>query len=209
MPRLLRRFRGGLVAWPSLGLALLLAGGCGAPDDLPPPGADRLVVVHWWDEGGGLPAYLQADRVVQEGAVFESLEFRTVLMRLPGADGVVYVTAPRAIYQKGAAEEVQLDALPDQPVDGPVRFIGQWNGEVFMGRANRAVFEEKTHRMRLDQVEIAIQGLRQRAAWAAVTQDRMLPVGRLDRMPDASALTAALAALPAPLVLPPIRPPGR
>jgi hypothetical protein len=198
-------WRGVRAILASLGVALVL-GGCGAPDDLPAPGADGLVVVHWWDEKkAGPPAYLQAESVAQADMEFGKLDFSGVMMRLPGDDGVVYVFAPRAVYDRGAADEIILGADPQRPVDGPVRFIGVWNGDLFMGRAARAVFEEAKHRMRLDQVEIAAKGLRQRTAWAAITQNQSVPFGELVRLPDAPALTAALAALPSPLVLPPMR----
>jgi hypothetical protein len=198
-------WRGVRAILASLGVALAL-GGCGAPDDLPAPGADGLVVVHWWDEKkAGPPAYLQAESVAQADMEFGKLDFSGVMMRLPGDDGVVYVFAPRAVYDRGAADEIILGADPQRPVDGPVRFIGVWNGDLFMGRAARAVFEEAKHRMRLDQVEIAAKGLRQRTAWAAITQNQSVPFGELVRLPDAPALTAALAALPSPLVLPPMR----
>lgn len=188
-----------------LGLALVL-GGCGAPDDLPAPGADGLVVVHWWDEKkGGPPAYLQAEKVSQKDAEFGSLEFSQVMMRLPGEGGAVYVMAPLATYNRGAAEEITLGADPQRPVDGPVRFIGLWDGDFFVGRAAKGVFEEKTNRMRLEQVEIIAKGVRQRTAWAAITQTQSIPFGELVRLPDAPSVTAALAALPSPLVLPPMR----
>jgi hypothetical protein len=187
-------------------LATLALGGCGAPEELPAPGADDLVVVHWWDEKkAGPPAYLQAEKVAQGDAEFGKLEFSTVMMRLPGADGVVYVSAPRALYDRGAQEEIILGTDPTRPIDGPVRFMGVWNGDLFMGRAAKGVFEEASHRMRLEQVEIASNGLRQRTAWAAITQSQSVPFGELVRLPDAPALTAALAALPSPLVLPPMR----
>jgi hypothetical protein len=186
-------------------VAMALAS-CGAPDDLPAPGADGLVVVHWWDEKkAGPPAYLQAESVQQGDAEFAKLEFRTVMMRLPGADGVIYVTAPRAVYDRGASEEIVLGADPQRPIDGPVRFVGQWDGEFFVGRAAQGVFEEKTHRMRLEQVEIIAKGVRQRTAWAAITQNQSVPFGELLRMPDAPAVSAALAALPSPMVFPPMR----
>ena len=187
-------------------LTLVLVSGCGAPDDLPAPGAEGLVVVHWWDEKkAGPPAYMQAERLVQGDPEFKKLEFSTVMMRLPGEDGVVYVTAPRASYDRGAVNEILLGAFKDRPVDGPVRFIGTWNGDLFMGRAARAVFEEASHRMRLDEVEICSKGLRQRTAWAAITRNQSVPFGELIRLPDAPALTSALAALPSPLVFPPMR----
>jgi hypothetical protein len=187
-------------------VALIVPTACGTPDALPAPGADGLVVVHWWDEKKpGPPAYLQAEKVAQNDAEFGQLEFSTVMMRLPGEDGVVYVSAPLAQYDRGAKEEIILGADPDRPLDGPVRFIGVWNGDLFMGRAAKGVFEEANHRMRLEQVEIATNGLRQRTAWAAITQNQSVPFGELVRLPDAPALSAALAALPSPLVLPPVR----
>ncbi len=186
-------------------LAMLLSG-CGAPDNLPAPGADTLVVVHWWDEKkAGPPAYLQADRVAQGDAEFGKLEFSNVLMRLPGEDGVVYVSAPQATYDRAAKEAIILRADPEHPVDGPVRFIGVWGGDVFMGRAAKGVFEESQHRMRLEEVEFTAKGLRQRTAWVALTQNQSVPFGEVTRLSDAPSLTAALAALPVPLVLPPMR----
>jgi hypothetical protein len=167
------------------------------------------VVEHYLDEVGSLPAYLQAERVIQAGSVFEELTFLSVLMRLPGQNSVVYVGAPQAFYKRDAAEEIVFSALSGQPIDGPVRFLGTYQGDVFIGRADKAVFEESTHRLRLDQVEIVFQGLRQRTAFVAISEDRMIPIGKLERMPDAPALTAALGALPNPLVLPPIRKKGQ
>jgi hypothetical protein len=195
---------------PALVIGGLLAGillaGCGAPDALPAPGADGLVVVHWWDEKRpGPPAYLQAERLVQGDAEFKKLEFTTVMMRLPGDGGVVYVTAPYASYDRGAANQIQMGVAPGSQVDGPVRFIGTWNGDLLMGRADRAVFVEATHRMRLEAVEITSRGLRERTAWAEITREQTMPFGAVAHLPDAPALTAALAALPAPLVLPPVR----
>jgi hypothetical protein len=193
------------VGFAALGMALLMSG-CGAPDELPAPGADGLVVVHWWDEKrAGPPAYLQAEKVAQQDAEFGKLEFSAVMMRLPGAEGAVYVTAPLARYDRGATEEITLGADPQRPVDGPVRFVGLWNGEFFMGRAAKGIFEEKTHRMRLDDVELVGSGVRQHFAWAAITQAQAVPYGGTKRLADAPALTAALAALPSPVVLPPIR----
>ena len=184
----------------------LALSGCGAPEALPVPGADGLVVMHWWDEKKAMsPAYMQAERLVQSDAEFKKMEFTAVMMRLPGEHGVVYVIAPQATYERGAANEIQLGPLTDRPVDGPVRFFGTWNGDLFMGRAAQAVFEEATHRMRLDQVEICASGLRQRADWVAITQEQAVPFGQLTRLSDAPALTAAMAALPSPLVFPPIR----
>lgn len=199
-------FRRALSGLAAACAVLLVPTACGAPDDLPAPGADGLVVVHWWDEKKqGPPAYLQAEKVAQNDAEFGKLEFSTVMMRLPGEDGVVYVSAPRAQYDRGATEEIILGADPSRPLDGPVRFIGVWNGDLFMGRAAKGVFEEASHRMRLEQVEIAANGLRQRTAWAAITQSQSVPFGELVRLPDAPVITAAFAALPSPLVLPPIR----
>jgi hypothetical protein len=188
-----------------LTVVLGIVSGCGEKESLPPPGSEGLVVVHWWDEQGGLPAYLQAERVMQKGSKFEELEFITVLMRLPGRGGVVYVSAPRAHYQRDAKEEVVLSALKDQPVDGPVRFLGTFDGDVFIGRADRAVFEETTRRMRLENVEMVYQGLRERTTYVEIGEEREIPYGKLERMSNAPALTAALGALPSPLVLPPVR----
>lgn len=189
-----------------VGALALMLGGCGGGEDLPAPGADGLVVVHWWDEQRrGPPAYLQAERVEQGDAEFARLTFRTVMMRLPGTDAVAYVNAPHAVYERGAQDEIVLGAAPQQPVDGPVRFLGTWGGTVFMGRAARAVFDEATHRMRLDEVELVGDGVRQRTAYAAISTSQPVLFGELVRLRDAPALTTALAALPAPLVLPPLR----
>ncbi|HEX3134694.1 MAG TPA: hypothetical protein VHX44_14080, partial [Planctomycetota bacterium] len=98
---------------------VLALGGCGASGALPAPGADGLVVVHWWDEKkAGPPAYLQADSVAQADMEFGKLDFSGVMMRLPGDEGVVYVYAPRALYDRGAKDEVILGADPQRPVDG-------------------------------------------------------------------------------------------
>ncbi len=184
----------------------LAVAGCGTPDALPAPGADGLVVMHWWDEKKATPpAYMQAERLLQSDAEFKKMEFTAVMMRLPGEHGVVYVFAPQATYERGAANEIQLGPLKNRPVDGPVRFFGTWNGDLFMGRAAQAVFEEATHRMRLDQVEICASGLRQRADWVAITREQSVPFGQLTRLSDAPALTAAMAALPSPVVFPPMR----
>ena len=203
----LRRNPGGSALHHLAVVATALAlGGCGAPDDLPAPGADGLVVMHWWDEKKTTPpAYMQAERLVQSDAEFKKLEFTSVMMRLPGEHGVVYVLAPQATYERGAANEIQLGSLKDRPVDGPVRFFGTWNGDLFMGRAAQAVFEEATHRMRLDHVEIFTGGLRQGFASVAIMQDQGPRSGAINHLSDAPALTAAMAALPSPLVFPPMR----
>lgn len=186
--------------------ALLLLSGCGAPDDLPAPGADGLVVVHWWDEKKpGPPAYLQAEKVAQGDAEFGKLEFSRVMMRLPGEQGVAYIVAPWARYDRGQADAIVMESEKERPMDGPVRFFGVWNEDVFIGRADRAVFEEAKHRMRLDQVEINVSGNRHRTAWAALSQDQPPAFGALAPLPAAPSITAALAALPVPLVLPPMR----
>ena len=106
---------------------------------------------------------------------------------------------------RGAKEEIVLGADRDRPIDGPVRFVGVWNDSLFMGRAAKGVFEEASHRMLLEEVEISSNGVHQRTAWAAITQSQSVPFGELVRLSDAPALTAALAALPAPLALPPMR----
>ena len=203
----LRRYPAGSALHHITVVATTLAlSGCGTPDDLPAPGADGLVVMHWWDEKKTTPpAYMQAERLVQSDAEFKKMEFTSVMMRLPGEHGVVYVIAPQATYERGAANEIQLGPWKDRPVDGPVRFLGTWNGDFFMGRAAQAVFEEATHRMRLDQVEMSANGLRQRIEWVAIAQDQAVPFGEVKRLSDAPALSAAMAALPSPLVFPPMR----
>jgi hypothetical protein len=199
-------FRRGPSALVTALLVLLVPTACGTPDKLPAPGADGLVVVHWWDEKKpGPPAYLQAEKVVQSDAEFGRLEFSTVLMRLPGDEGVIYVSAPLAVYDRGAKEEIILGAQPDRPVDGPVRFIGVWNDNLFMGRAAKGTFDEANHQMRLEDVEINSDGVRQHLKWAALDQKRQVPYGGTERLADAPGVVAALAALPAPLVLPPLR----
>jgi hypothetical protein len=183
--------------------ALLVS--CGKKEQLPPPGAERLVVMHWWDESGGPPAYMQAQRLKQDGAVFQKLEFYEVMTRLPSQGGVAYITAPRAYYERGASEEIILSAVENTPSDGSVRLVGSWQGDLFMGRADKAVFEESTRRMRLDNVELIYQGLRQSTKFIALTEDRMIPFGTLQRLADSPALSAALAALPANMQFPPMR----
>lgn len=186
-------------------IAIMLTA-CGAPEDLPAPGADGLVVLHWWDEKkAGPPAYLQAESVQQNDAEFGKLDFSRVMMRLPNDSGVVYVIAPWASYNRGNADAIVMGAEKDRPLDGPVRFIGTWNNELFMGRAQGAVFEEAKRRMRLDHVEIIVSGSRQRTDWAALSQDQSPSFGPTEPLPMSPALTAALAALPAPLVFPPMR----
>jgi hypothetical protein len=211
------------------GLTVLVLGGCGEPEDLPSPGADGLVVMHWWDEKKpSPPAYLQAQRMAQLDAKFGALEFSDVMMRLPGRDGVVYVTAPYANYARPASTDklpttlaptkpaaspnsaplrdgIRMGAVPNQPIDGPVRFIGVWSDEVFIGRADQALFDENENRMRLNGVEFSASGNRHRTEWAALSQDQEPTFGPLASLPPAPAITAALAALPSPLVLPPIR----
>lgn len=182
--------------------------GCGETDVPPPPGAPGLVVLHWWDAKGGPPAYLQAHDMKQQGAGFDKVDFTQVLMRLPSEGRAFYVTAPHARYDKLKTNSVTFDAGEDDagkphPIDGPVRFFGIDDGVPFIGRADIAIFDCKTQRLRLDVVEIVNQGLRQYIA--TVTLSRAgVTTGKTDRLPDTPALTAAMAALPRPLDLPPI-----
>jgi hypothetical protein len=143
--------------------------------------------------------------VAQLDAKFGKLEFSEVMMRLPGSDGVVYVTAPYAEFNRAATEEIILGTHKDRPVDGPVRFIGRWNGDLFMGRAQRGKFIETGREMSLHDVEIVGSGARQHVVWVAINQVGELPYGGTKRLTDVPALTAALAALPVQLALPPMR----
>jgi hypothetical protein len=188
-------------------LALALAG-CGESEAPPPPGAPGLVVLHWWDAKGGPPAYLEAHDLKQQGSTFDHIEFTQVLMRLPSEGRVAYVTAPHATYNKGQAAAVVLDAGTDgagnpRVMDGPVRFLGSTDGVPFIGRADVAVFDHDTQGLRLDNVEIVYEGLRQYTTSATLNR-KQLDTKKLNPLPSVPALTAAMAALPRPLDLPPI-----
>jgi hypothetical protein len=176
-------------------------GGCGNDEKLPAPGASGLVVVHAWDRPGEPPARIEAHQIEQQDSSFGELVLRDVLMRLPKSDGVVYLAAPKAIYAAQAATSIVLEGRT-RADDGPVRFNGIWRGKLFVGRAAKASFDQRTRTMHFDDVEIASEGLCQWTATADIGEGAAIAYGSTRRQPDVPAIYAALAALPQPLALP-------
>jgi hypothetical protein len=180
-------------------LALGLLGGCGPVGAPAETGTNGAVVVHVWEHPGLMPARIDARSVHQVDPNFTELSLEGVVMRLPKADGVVYLTAPLANYAQDQAMAIRLYGPPG--ADGPVRFNGVWRGKLFVGRAAAATSLQHSHAMRFDDVELVSEGVCQWTASAEVLENR-LPFGRTERRIDVPAVVAALAALPQPLNLP-------
>lgn len=176
-----------------------LLGGCVSGDAPAEAGASGPVVVHVWEHPGLMPARIEARHVHQVDPSFDELTLEGVLMRLPKADGVVYLSAPLADYAQEKATAIRLYGPPG--ADGPVRFNGVWRGKLFVGRAAEATSRQHSHALRFDDVELVSEGVCQWTASAEVLEGR-LPFGRTERRMDVPAVVAALAALPQPLDLP-------
>jgi hypothetical protein len=176
-----------------------LLGGCAGDSAPADSGSSGAVVVHVWEHPGLMPARIEARRVHQVDPSFNELALEGVVMRLPKADGVVYLSAPFANYAQDKATAIRLYGPPG--ADGPVRFNGIWRGKLFVGRAAEAVSMQHSHAMRFDDVTMVCEGVCQWTASAEVLESR-LPFGRTERRMDVPAVVAALAALPQPLNLP-------
>ncbi len=181
------------------GALIGLLGGCAQGTAPAEAGSSGSVVVHVWEHPGLMPARIEARRVRQVDAAFSQLTLEGVVMRLPKADGVVYLTAPFADYAQEKPIALRLYGPPG--ADGPVRFNGVWRGKLFVGRAAEATSLQHSHAMRFDNVEMVCEGVCQWTASAEVLESR-LPFGRTERRMDVPAVVAALAALPQPLHLP-------
>lgn len=172
--------------------------GCGQ-DEAPAAAAGGAVVVHLWERPGVMPARIEASHVRQLDPQLNRIALEGVFMRLPKADGVVYLSSPLADYAQDQATALRLYGPPG--ADGPVRFNGIWRGKLFVGRAADAISLQHTHAMRFNDVEMVCEGVCQWTASAEVLENR-LPFGRTERRMDVPAVVAALAALPQPLDLP-------
>jgi hypothetical protein len=176
-----------------------LLGGCGADSAPTEAGTSGAVVVHVWEHPGLMPARIEARHVHQVDPAFNELTLEGVVMRLPKADGVVYLSAPFANYAQDKTMAIRLYGPPG--ADGPVRFNGVWRGKLFVGRAAEATSLQHSHAMRFDDVEMVSEGVCQWTASSEVLENR-LPFGKTERRMDVPAVVAALAALPQPLSLP-------
>lgn len=175
--------------------------GCGQPAQLAEQGAHGVVLARIWESGNrDQPTLLRAERVVQQDNKFHRLLFTPVLMRVPKGNGVVYIAADHAIYDRDAVTAIELSE--------PVHFSGQWRGQLFSGRAQHASVDPKNRSMHLREVELVYEGGCQRTVDALVHQDAV-PFGHFERLPDTPAVIAALAAVPQPLVLPEFGPDGK
>ncbi len=180
---------------------LAMLSGCGSEEKLPPPGASGLVVVHAWDRPGEAPARIEARHIEQKDSTFRVLLLEQVMMRLPKSDGVVYLSAPKGSYDADSATAIVLTGRSSDD-DGPVRFNGVWRGKLFLGRAAKASFDQRSRTMHLDTVEIASEGLCQWTETADINEGSSISYGKTLRKPDAPAVFAALAALPQAMALP-------
>ena len=123
-----------------------------------------------------------------------------MLIRLPKSNSVVYLAAPNALYSEKSTDSITLYGQPGD--DGPVRFNGIWRGRLFVGRAAHAVFGQKTHELRFDDVEVVDNGVHewtQVMTWNEVTSS--MDYGKSLRLADTPSVGAAMAALPVHLEL--------
>jgi hypothetical protein len=219
------------------GLALLVLScaslalvGCGKPPALVAPEA-RQVTFQLWGQPGEPPAIIQCQQLLEQGGVFEHMQFTELTVRRPfpdnGSDGarhagVLVLTSPHGVYDRQ-----QHDAVLS--LEGPVRFSGEMQGEPLVGAAAYGEAHRAADALELRgentpgavddpsrQVTILFHGRIMRS-W----QYRIGTIGTgtpqqhidIDSKPypaavadEAPALATALAALPRPLILPGVLP---
>jgi hypothetical protein len=194
-----RPARTGRTAAVGLAAALLLSG-CGAAPALPMAGSPTPMVMRIWGDQDQAPTWVETQGVRQGDAAFGAIDLDQVLVRMPDPDGVMYVQAPHALYRA----EARSSLIMDGPDPYPVRFAGAYHGVPVVGRAHQALLDRQTRTMVFDQVEVVHDCICQVTDWVRLREDHALLFGPLRRAPDTPAVFAALAALPAPLVFPPL-----
>jgi hypothetical protein len=185
--------------WIAGASLVLLAVGCAGKTSLLPPGASGPIVFHVWGDPGEQPTVILTDTLIQEGNYFDHLIMNPVIIRHPFQDGLVYIQAPRGDYDANGPDTIVFT--------GPVRLSGTLQGEPMIGLAAKAVMRRVDQRMELTQVELLSHG-------SIATTQRMFidRAGRADtrpyrfeKVPGPAAVSAALAALPHPMVFPEIK----
>jgi hypothetical protein len=193
-------------------LVCVVLAGCVAKPPLPPPGARGGAVFHLWDTAGGEPVGILASAVLHRGGFDRSnsgrLELSDLTIRLPfgkGNDGgILLVRSPSAEIDLANrdAEQVTLRT--------PVQFCGIWMDSPMTGRADSAVIDRAARTLTLRGVELVHQGavtITDRATITDLGQDaeRRMTTGSIEKLSAPPAVAGALAALPTPLLVPPLR----
>ena len=140
---------------------------------------------------GSEPTTMIAGQARQVAGV-DQLQLDPLVLRRPGAGGVVYVHAPQAGL--GGPEGLTLS--------GPIQLSGIWNGEPFAGIAAGATMPPGARTVALTSVAIVRAGQIATTPRLDIGEDTAEAAGVFLVRPGAPALTAALAALPPDLPTP-------
>ncbi len=189
--------------WPSCGVALVLAlgTGCEKAPPLPPPGAQGPIIIHQWESDGKEPLVVVATSVSHHGSGFQDLELQPVLIRLPLANGVLFIASPHANY-------AELTDAKTVHLQGPLKISGEYDGDPLLGRAAEAVFtnDKDGARLELTKLEMCVGGQLETHERVQVYKDRVLRFpGRNRRDAPPAAIKAAVMALPQPLAFPELK----
>jgi hypothetical protein len=185
-----------LARWLLVLLGFLLAG---CDDDevevAVPPSAQGPVVMRVFDRANPTaePAVLRAGTARQTAGVDE-LTLEPLIMRRLTATGVAYVHAPRAAV--GGPEGLVLE--------GPVFLTGVYAGQPFTGVATKATLPPGARAVALSDVHLARAGSVTTTPRLDLGEARAETAGPFLHRPGAPALTAALAAIPPDVPLPPL-----
>lgn len=191
----------------TLALATVMVAGCGPTGTLPPAGAQGPIVVRQWARDGREPVALVANTVrqVDPHDLRGAMELEPVLLRVPHERGVVFLAASRAMYGAGlgGVKPASGRVLPVEFAP-PVHVSGVLDGEPLAGVAQQVRIEPSSQQLELRQVELVHRGGWLRAPVAVVAHEsRHVSTPEGQEIVNAHpALTAALAALPRPLVFP-------
>lgn len=200
------------LAFACMALICLVLAGCVAKPPLPPPGARGGAVFHLWDADGGEPVGILASAVLHRGGFDQTnagrLELSDLTIRLPfgrGIDGgILLVRSPSAEIDLANrdAEQVTLRT--------PVQICGVWQGSPMTGRADSAQIDRAARTLTMLGVELVHQGAVTITDRATITdpgqgRERRMTTGSIQKLPAPPAVAGALAALPTPLIVPPLR----
>jgi hypothetical protein len=171
---------------------------CACQDDAPPPpaGAEGPVLMREWKSDSTEPITVWAQTVTQRDKEFKQLDLKPVLVRMPFKDKIIYISAPKAVYNAGSRNAVQLD--------GPVIMFGTEGDNCIAGRADRALVDPEERTAELMYGEVISGGYIYEAGKRILFNQNTRKFSEGDnkftRAP--AVVTAALAALPQPMVLP-------
>ncbi|MBA3709172.1 MAG: hypothetical protein H0W83_10185 [Planctomycetes bacterium] len=185
-------------------------GGCLDKPTLAKPGASGHIVFHLWGQPGMPPTVFRTDDLTQEGSRFDHLVMRPVEIRRPFEEGIVFIHSPKGQYSSPKAEAGSTAAENTIQLDGPVRIAGSWRGEPVVGLAQSAVMRRSQLRSdrRLDMTDVVLLTRGSLGTYRTLSFDEEGHMGftTYHQEPKQSpALSAALAALPHPLVFPEFR----